>query len=592
METLVTGNTGYWTVEALKKAFGNSHIIITGERPEGKEDSKITCFPLSVQDERFDPIFDNYEFDRVVYVSGYLTYHGNTEHEMEELLALLRKCSQRRTEQFLFLTSQEVCSDVENGKIKMLRSEEELCLYYAEKYYLPVKIIRCPYLCSARNPQDYFYHLFERMEDEKKIEFQESPKQAASFIRLEEVAEFLFRLTDDWNEETEALNLYGAGNSTFEDLAAGLLKLCPGLSVTFGKNPAVSTLDLGEDVVRARYGWFAIEDVCADIAAVYQEFDREKGTELSLFGRFREKIMGLKPGLVLLELVVGWIGVEFLIRLLSSTAQFSSIDLRLLFIVVMGSVYGMNAGVTAAFFETIAAGIAYMERGLNWQTVFYEPSNWVPFILYFTVGAICGYVKHRNDDIISSLQREKAMLSDKYQFTRTLYQEALEYKSRYKKQIIGSRDSFGKIFEVVQSLDTTVPQEIYAQSISIMEDVLDNHSIAIYSIRNARSVFGRLEVSSRSMEGTLQKSILLEQFSAAMEVLETGEIWVNTDLLPDYPAYIAGVKNRSGELILMIMIYRAVRPDGTLLCQFIPDYLRAGGELLPEGLGLPECRAG
>ena len=97
--------------------------------------------------------------------------------------------------------------------------------YYAEVYYLPVKIIRCPFLCSAQNPTDYFYRMFRRIEEEQKVEIAENPEQRTNFIRLEEVGEFLFRLFDDWDGKTETLNLFGCSKATFADLAAGIEKL-------------------------------------------------------------------------------------------------------------------------------------------------------------------------------------------------------------------------------------------------------------------------------------------------------------------------------------------------------------------------------
>ena len=187
--------------------------------------------------------------------------------------------------------------------------------------------------------------------------------------------------------------------------------------------------------------------------------------------------MSVKSGLLIVELFVGCIVAELLTRYLSAAPQFSTIDVRLLFIVLMGGIYGMNAGIAAAFLEIVAMGYTYMEQGLNWQFLFYEPSNWVPFILYFTAGAVCGYVKYRNDDVLEFLKKENKLILDKFRFITTLYHEALDNKSEYKKQIIGSRDSFGKIFEVVKHLDTVVPQEIYAEAITVMEDVLDNHNL-------------------------------------------------------------------------------------------------------------------
>lgn len=556
METLVVGNTGYWDNETLKRTFGDSHIVIAGANLSVENESGIVCFPVSVSDEKFEDIFLNYNFDRVVYFSDYLTLHGKPEAEMESLRHLLRLCRIAQTEQIAFLLPAERCADLVTGKSIILKSEEELCQYYVEKQWLTIKVIRVPFLCSGTLPNDYFSRLFQKLEEEKKVEIQESPNQKTNFITMEDLAEFLFRLFDAWDGKTEVLNLFGYSRTTFGDIAAWAEKQFPGAVVTYTNKTPYYEMELGENTVRTRFGWFAKKEVVEDLDFLYEEYGKTRVVKLPFWKRVREQLLSVKAGLLVLELGAGCIAAEFLTRFLSSTPQFAAIDVRLLFIVLMGGVYGMNAGLAAAFLEVVAISYAYMEQGLNWQFLFYEPSNWVPFILYFTVGAVCGYVKYRNDDEQEFLKKENRLILDKFRFITTLYHEALDNKSEYKKQIIGSRDSFGKIFEVVKHLDTIVPHEIYAEAINVMEDVLDNHSIAIYSIRDSKAVFGRLEVSSRKMETVLPKSIRLDLYNRAMETLESGEIWVNRELLPDYPMYMAGLKDQDG-IILMIMIYRA-----------------------------------
>lgn len=556
MNTLVVGNTGYWTAKTLKLAFGDSHIVVVGTNTVVEKESGITCFPISISDERFESLFINYAFERVVYLSGYLTLRGSIQPEIEDLRILLRLCKVVQTEQIVFLASQEICADQESGKHIILQSEESLCQYYIEKYWLTIKIIRTPFLCYGRNPEDYFYRLFRMMEEKKHITISESHEQKTNFISMEDLAEFLFRLFDAWDGNAETLNLFGYTKTTFADIENWIKEHDTEVSITQGKSSSYYEVDLGDNVIRSRYGWFASKEVVKDLDSVYEDYQRVTRKNLTFLERVREKLLSLNKGVLLIELFAGCIATEFLNHFLSASPQFSSIDVRLLFVVLMASVYGMNAGMAAAFLETLAIGYTYMEAGLNWQVLFYEPSNWIPFILYFTVGAVCGYVKYRNDDTMDFLKKENSLVLDKLSFTNSLYKEALVNKSEYKKQIITRRDSFGKIFEVVRHLDTVVPQEIYGEAIDIMEDVLDNHSIAIYSLRKSGAIFGRLEVSSRSMEEALPKSIRLSDYKEAMKPLEEGEIWINTALLPGYPMYMAGLKEE-GDIILLIMIYRA-----------------------------------
>ena len=71
----------------------------------------------------------------------------------------------------------------------------------------------------------------------------------------------------------------------------------------------------------------------------------------------------------------------------------------------------------------------------------------------------------------------------------------MENKGEYKKQILGFKDSFGRIFDAVQRLDNILPQSIFMEALLTMEDILENRSIAIYSVDQYER-FGRLVVLS------------------------------------------------------------------------------------------------
>ena len=84
----------------------------------------------------------------------------------------------------------------------------------------------------------------------------------------------------------------------------------------------------------------------------------------------------------ILELISGFILFEFLNKYTGTYAQFKMIDLRLVFIVFMGSLYGINYGISAAALETCSLIAAYRQENVNIYTLFYEASNWIPFILF------------------------------------------------------------------------------------------------------------------------------------------------------------------------------------------------------------------
>lgn len=73
-----------------------------------------------------------------------------------------------------------------------------------------------------------------------------------------------------------------------------------------------------------------------------------------------------------------------------------------------------------------------------------------------------------------------------------MYQETLEDKNLYKKQILGSKDSFGKIFDITRKLDVIRPQELFLETVQVLEDVLENKSLGLYTL-NPEKGYGRLE---------------------------------------------------------------------------------------------------
>ena len=87
------------------------------------------------------------------------------------------------------------------------------------------------------------------------------------------------------------------------------------------------------------------------------------------------------------------------------------------------------------------------------------------------------------------------------------------------------------------------------------EEVLENKSITVYSI-NKNSMFGRLEVSSRDIIDVVSRSISTETYAEIVDAVQSGEIWRNTELKPEFPMYAAGVY-RGKELVLLIFLWQA-----------------------------------
>jgi len=503
MEVLLAGNTGYVTETFIEESFPECDVVVLGnEMLKSNRKKNILSRPFIKDEKELKEIFETYEFERIVYFSNYLTMHGRMTGELEQLRQILQLCKKNKEIRMLYLTGQESIYNITSGKTLLVSAAENVVMEYGNMYQINTKILRIPHLYSAVYTQDFFYKLFTEAEESGKIVFEESPEQNIYFLCMD------------------------------------------------------------DQIIRHEYGWFPKISVFEDIPGMYQEYKKLSDSDSGHFANIRNWISKNTLLVHILELISGFILFEFLNKYTGTYAQFKMIDLRLVFIVFMGSLYGINYGISAAALETCSLIAAYRQENVNIYTLFYEASNWIPFIFYFAAGAVCGYIRLKNKEDIEFVTKENRLIKEKFFFMQEMYQETLQDKRQYKKQILGSRDSFGKIFDITRKLDVIQPQKLFMETIRVMEDVLENHTIVLYSLDSWKR-FGRMEMSSPEIRRKMPNSIRIEEYQNAIETLEKGEVWRNRELLAGYPAYIAGIK-RNEELVMLVFIQDAASNQMTL----------------------------
>ena len=191
------------------------------------------------------------------------------------------------------------------------------------------------------------------------------------------------------------------------------------------------------------------------------------------------------------EIVASFGFTELLVQLTGSQAQFRVVDFRLAFIVLAANVYGLNAGVAAALLASASLAVGYWKQGASPLLLFYEPSNWLAFLVYFVVGAVCGYVQLRSAENVRFAEEQCRLLEERLRFVRQLYQDVMEDKRSLRRQILGRRDSFGKVYAVTRALNETPPDKLPSKTVELLEDVFQNRSAAFYFVDAAGRIGSR-----------------------------------------------------------------------------------------------------
>ena len=328
------------------------------------------------------------------------------------------------------------------------------------------------------------------------------------------------RLFADWEPEEdesgnkdnfEKIYLKSGAKTTYGEIKNKILEAYPHADISLSKSGIKGKIIHGDNKAREIYGWFAHHDACWDFEEYIKKFQELYHQKPTFSDRIRKRFKFLGKALMPIELIGGAAFVELYNYMSAGSVQFKMIDVRLLFVIVMALLYGTRIGTLSALIEIVSLIVAYQLSGTNALLLFYDPGNWIAFILLLVAAAFCGYIKQKREEDILFVKEESETIKSENAFISKLYQEAMNYKNQYKSDLIGSRDGFGRIFDVVKKLSTTVPEEIFAESIPVMEDVLNNKAIAIYTINDPNARFARLNVCSEQLGQVLKKSINLDE---------------------------------------------------------------------------------
>lgn len=575
MEVLVVGNTAYVDDDFCAKAFPGDHVQVVAADDAQRESSSHSSWK-----ELLRHLDQAYEFDRVVYLSTYLTPHTETFGDIELLRSVFRACMGRRV-QLLYVAGpagaegaagaasnadslDATDAAAQTGKGIIARAANDLCRYYASQDDSQVKILCTPYLytASAALNDPFLVPLFKACSTGS-VALQGAADAPFPLLCAEELAVLVHRVFDSWDATFETLDVADAFHRTTGDLGGALQGLFPGLSVAYGESTGYA-LPAG-DVARKRYGWFQRYDLLRDLSTIQARWDAGRAGKVNPLRAAIDRIQMHTLPIKCLETGVAWILFEVLDHLFSQSAQLNVLDYRLLYVVLIGTLYGLDFGLVAALLASAGLAVSFFTQyGYTFQGLFYEPSNWLPFIAYFVVGAVCGYVRLRNSEAIKVERDQNELVRNRNTFLTQLYHDAIEDKRTYKRQIVGRHDSFGKIFAVTQELDVLSPRDIYRKCCELLGEILENDSVTIYHVSGG--TFARLVAASPVIAEDAPRSLSLDQLAPLLGGEGRSSLWVNRELTPGLPMFGYTIE-REGAPAVLIFVRRAAENQMTLYYQ-------------------------
>lgn len=556
MEILFIGDLSLVTAAMFDKIDRSHQIIAYDESNQAqiKSENVTVFYSNKIEVEELINVFS---FHTVVYISKSINSESRNVERLGLMEYILRLCGEQRVSQVLMLSSNR-CSNLNKeqvtnkGLLIIDKALEDICNNASQFYEMSVQVLKVPYIYKATRNADshpFFWHAA----NEKKVVFPGAANQEVDFISELDLGELLNRMIDEESPcPFQIIHASGENVYSFEELGNRLKKQIPDLDVKYSEyDENVPIYRMGQ-TARKEYGYYpmdVLEDTICHISLSRKLKWLEK-MERSVKRRKNQRIRDIIR--IRLEIILFFLLCQFVNDCVKDNSLLNFIDFRFIYVLIIGVSEGMLAGILASIFACFGYTIDNMAM-MPWQLVLYNVQNWIPYGAYFLAGSIAGYLRDKSEDDLQFQKEEYAILEQKYHSLSTIYDEVREGKDAFNRQIISYRDSYGKLYNVVKKLDALLPEQVFFESVLVLEEMLETNSVAIYSVPK-ESAYCRLVVCSRAYTSVLRKSVRLDEYPKLTEILPENDMFVNTDALEDYPSYAVPIMRNDvlvGGILLM-----------------------------------------
>ena len=342
MEILITGRLKSISTSYLDK-LTNQHKVVLASDDVNKNiiGKKCKMFNEPISSQGFIKLFSSYSFDTVIYFAcrpeERLDYFG----DMQDLETTLQLCSNYDVKHVIFVSSTYVYQGLSNVNEEttpspndscsvLLHSCEKLCEIYRENNGMSILTLRVPSLFGLYENISIIGNLTQQIATKSFAQIAGLEHQLVDYLSQEDLSELTVRIIQDWPENIKLMNIPGARQLTFSELSVSLRRIVHTTRISFSEKPALVYYPVYSNIAKREFDWVPIIDLEDDINDLIANINSKNISTIKLVQQklvdfFKSKSNILKTS----ELALGYIVMEILNNVTSTTAQFQYIDFRL-----------------------------------------------------------------------------------------------------------------------------------------------------------------------------------------------------------------------------------------------------------------------
>jgi len=241
------------------------------------------------------------------------------------------------------------------------------------------------------------------------------------------------------------------------------------------------------------------------------------------------------------------------------------IDIRVLFILIIGAIHGLRHSVIATGLCIALLFYEYIIKGYSMLVLIYDTRIMSAIFVFLLAGMVLGYLSDRNKLQVQEFAQIEKNLNEQLYHLKEMYYNSLKVKDSLQGQIFNSENSYGQIFGMISQLDSLDFNKLKGEIIRITVDIMGSNSIALYMFGRDKK-FLRLLAKSPSLS-MLKKSVDVGDSPEFSEILQTKELFVNRKINAETPMVMASPILYDDQVIAIIAMYDAEISDLTLSYQ-------------------------
>ena len=475
---------------------------------------------------------------------------------LDDLFAIQNAATNGGVEYLVLITDQRVFGKVQSGsesespypdtQTGVLIKAAEDCLRCCVRDGFQTLLIRVTSLYAADDPGSFFSHAANCARKKETLRLKGTPETHCDFLHADDLALFISLALEA--RLTGAIHLAHGVIHSYGEVAAILKEHFPGLNVGFSDEAErCDALQIrGAKAVK----WVPRHDFVKELDGLIDSpVSGKRLNPLGWIGKQVRSSMG--KSLPWVELILLGAAAWWLSQASKTNASIRYVDFWLLYVTIMGTMHGGMMGTLAALVAFAAYATGWLQGGNELYLLLYNIDNWLAPVSYLLAGALFGYVRDNQRERMETLEAEKRARDNEAEFMKSMYDQAHEDRNKLLEQVLRYRDSYGRIYQITRELDTMQPEQVFLSTLNVVEDTLQNQSVAIYA-RKGNLPFARLVVHSRSMQN-LSRSLDMEKLPKLRDSLNEGKLFINKSLEPGYPAFAAPISDEKEPLAAIML---------------------------------------